>query len=115
MPLPPLLNYSSVIYSIGEYSVRVQWQTPSDDLVTADNYTLTLYRDEIIFEMLLVKSSTEKHGLFLSYSVNYSVGVHGSNCIGTGNSSSFNIFKGEDHVTSNMWYLITISGRILLR
>ena len=64
MPLPPLPNYSSVIYGIGEYSVRVQWQTPSDDLGAVDNYTLTLYHDEIIIEMLLTKSSTEKHGLF---------------------------------------------------
>ena len=98
MPLPPLLTYSSVINGISEYSVRVQWQTLSDDLVAADNYTLTLYRDEVIIEMLLMKSSPEKHGLFLSYSVNYSVGVHASNCFGTGNSSSFNIFKGEGEI-----------------
>ena len=80
---------------VHEYSVRVQWQTPSDDLGVVDDYTLTLYCDEIIIEMLLMKSSTQEHDLFLNYSINYSVGVHASNCIGTGNSSSFNIFKGE--------------------
>ena len=46
--------------------MRVQWQTPSDDYGAIDNYTLTLYHDEIIIEMLLIKSSPEKHGLFLS-------------------------------------------------
>ena len=88
-PLPPLLTYSNVSYGIGEFSMRVQWQTSRDDLVAVDNYTLTLYRDEIIIEMLPMKSSTEKHDLLLNYSVNYSVGVHASNCFGTGNLSSF--------------------------
>ena len=95
VPLPPLLTCSNVIYGMGEYSVRVQWQTLSDDLVAVDNYTLTLYRDEIIIEMIPMKSITEKRNLLLNYSINYSVGVHASNCFGTGNSSSFNIFIGE--------------------
>ena len=54
VPLPPLLTYSNVSYNIGGYSVRVQWQTPSDDDGAVDNYTLILYRDEIIIEMLLI-------------------------------------------------------------
>ena len=47
LPLPPLLNYSNLSYGIGEFSVEVQLQTLSDDDGAVDNYTLTLYRDEI--------------------------------------------------------------------
>ena len=68
MPLPPLLNYSSVSYGIGEFSVEVQWQTPSDDHGAVDNYTLTLYRDEIIFEMSLLNSNIVEHYIYLNYS-----------------------------------------------
>ena len=65
MPVPPLLTYSNVSYGIGEFSVRVQWQTLSDDHGAVDNYALILYRDEIVIEMSQMTSSTEKRVLFL--------------------------------------------------
>ena len=60
-----------------------------------DNYTLILYCDEIIIDMLLMNTSTMKHVLFLNYSTNYSVACHASNCIGNGNPTFVYIFKGE--------------------
>ena len=96
MPLSPLLTYYNVSYGIAEFSVRVQWQTPSDDDRAVDNYTLTLYRDEIIIEMSLLNANTVQHFSLLNYSTNYTFGVHGSNCIGSGNSTHIYIFKGEE-------------------
>ena len=96
VPLPPLLTYSSVSYGIGEYSVRVQWQTPSDDDGAVDNYTLTLYHDEIIFEMSLLNAKTVEHYVSLNYSTNYTFAVYTSNCIGSGNSTYIYIVKGEE-------------------
>ena len=95
VPLPPLLTYPDVSYGIGEFSVEVLWQAPSDDDGAADNYTLTLYRDEIIFEMSLLNSNTVEHYVYLNYSTAYTIGVHASNCIGSGNSTYIYIIKGE--------------------
>ena len=76
--------------------MRVQWQTPSDDDGAVDNYTLTLYRDEIIIEMLLLKANTVEHYVSLNYSANYTFAVYSSNCIGSGNSTYIYIVKGEE-------------------
>ena len=95
LPLPPLLTYSNVSYGIDEYSVRVQWQTLSDD-GAVDNYTLTLYRDEIMIEMSLLKANTVEHYISLNYSTNYTFAVYTSNCIGSGNSTYIYIVKGGD-------------------
>ena len=77
--------------------MRVQWQTSSDDLVAVDNYTLILYRDEIIIEMSLLNANTVQHfSSFLNYSTNYTFEVHSINCIGSGNSTYIYIFKGEE-------------------
>ena len=76
MPLPPLRTYSNVSYDIGEYSVRVQWQTPSDDLGVVDNYTLTLYRDETVIGISLLNTTTAEHYVSLNYSTTYTIGVH---------------------------------------
>ena len=95
VPLPPLFTYSNVSYGIGEYSVAVQWQTPSDDDGGVDNYTLILYRDETIIEMSLLNANTVEHYISLKYSTTYTIGVHASNCIGSGNSTYINISTGD--------------------
>ena len=96
VPSPPLLTYSDLSFGIGEYSVAVQWHTLSDaGGVKVDNYTLILYHDEIIIDILLMNTSIVKHILFLNYFTNYSIEVHASNCIGTGNLILIYIFKGK--------------------
>ena len=74
----------------------VQWQTLSDDEGSVDNQTLTLYRDEIVIEMLLLKENTVEHYVSLNYSTNYTFAVYSSNCIGSGSSTYIYIVKGEE-------------------
>lgn len=78
----------TAVYGIAEYSVRVQWQSPSDDGgVGIDYYTLTIFSEGIKLATITTVSKVED--IYpLNYSTNYSVIVTASNCAGFGSSSS---------------------------
>ena len=87
-----MLTKNSTTYGIAEYWIRVQWQTPSNT-GEVDNYTLNLSTHETVVEMSL--TNIAEYHLMLNYSTNYSVIIYGSNCAGSGNSTSFHIFEGK--------------------
>ena len=85
---PKNITYVTVIHGIAEYSVRVQWQTPSDDGgVGISNYTLTLTSDGGGLIRMETTNVTERV-LSLNYTTTYSLYVRAHNCVGSSNSSS---------------------------
>ena len=93
VPSSPLLTKTSISYGIAEYWIRVQWQTPIQT-EKVDNYTLILSTDVVVVEMSL--TNIAEYHLMLNYSTSYSVIIHGSNCAGIGNSTSFDLFEGKN-------------------
>ena len=78
----------NVSYGIAEYSMRVQWQTPSDDGgVGISNYTLTLTSDGGELIKMETTNVTERE-LSLNYTTTYSLHVRAHNCVGSSNPSS---------------------------
>ena len=93
-PSPPFNLSSLVSYGISEYSVRVQWQTPSDDGgVGVDNYVLSVSGDNYLLNLNL--TSTVMYSLQLNYSTNYSIVVTARNCAGFSNSTSLSVSEGK--------------------
>ena len=86
VPISLLHIFSNVSYGIGEYSVRLQWQSSSDEDI--DNYTLTLYNSE-----QTVHTNIRSIELNLTYAIIYSVEIYGRNCAGTGNTSVHHVFE----------------------
>ena len=92
IPVPPLpppsITHSIDSYGITEYSVRVQWQTPSNDGgVGISNYTLTITSDggeTVIKEIITL---TERVVVSLNYTTTYSLYVRAKNCVGSSNST----------------------------
>ena len=90
IPSHPLFfpTHSIESYGIAEYSVRVQWQTPSDDGgVGISNYTLTLTSDGGELIRMETTNVTERV-LSLNYTTTYSLYVRAHNCVGSSNPSS---------------------------
>ena len=93
-PSPPFNLSSLVSYGVSEYSVRVQWQTPSDDGgVGVDNYVLSVSGDNYLLNLNL--TNTVMYSLQLNYSTNYSIIVTARNCAGFSDSTSLNVLEGK--------------------
>ena len=99
VPSPPQSIMFHVSYGIAEYSVRVQWQTPSDDGgVGISNYTLTLsstLSSDGGALTIMETSNTEENFHHLNYTTNYSIAVTANNCIGNSYSKSLDILEGS--------------------
>ena len=84
-----------VSHGIAEYSVRVQWQTPSDDGgVGISNYTLTLTSDGGALK-IIDTSNTAENFHHLNYTTNYSIAVTANNCVGNSYSTFLDILEGS--------------------
>ena len=95
VPSAPLNVVSHVSCGIAEYSVRVQWQTPSDDGgVGISNYTLTLTSDVLMIMKTTINTAENIHDL--NYNTNYSVAVAARNCVGSSTFTSLDMMQGED-------------------
>ena len=95
VPSAPLNVVYHVSYGIAEYSVRVQWQTPSDDGgVGISNYTLTVTSDALMIMKITINTAENIHDL--NYNTRYSIAVAARNCVGTSTFTSLDMMQGED-------------------
>ena len=95
VPSAPLNVVYHVSYGIAEYSVRVQWQTPSDDGgVGISNYTLTLASDALTIMKTTINTAENIHDL--NYNTSYSIAVAARNCVGSSTFTSLDMMQGED-------------------
>ena len=95
LPSSPLIHGINVSYGIAEFSVRLQWQYPSDDGgAIIDNYTFKLYQNDALIEILNT-SILEYNVVDLNYTTNYSVSISAVNCAGAGNPIMQHIFEGK--------------------
>ena len=93
-PSSPLNVTPSVIYGHGEYSLKVQWETPKfDGGVDIKKYTVVLSNgDDVILEMFTNDTVSDIH--HLNYSTNYSLTLIASNCAGN-STIMLTILEGE--------------------
>ena len=93
-PSSPLNVTPNVIYGHGEYSLKIQWETPKfDGGVDIKKYTIVLSNsDDIILEMSTSDTMTDIH--HLNYSTNYSFTLIASNCAGN-STTVLTILEGE--------------------
>ena len=84
----------NVNYGHGEYSLKVQWETPKfDGGVRIKKYTIVLSNgNDVILEMSTNDTVSDIH--HLNYSTNYSFTLIASNCVGN-STTMLNIFEGE--------------------
>ena len=89
LPSSPLIHGINVSYGIAEFSVRLQWQYPSDDGgAIIDNYTFKLYQNDALIEIL----NTSLLEYYVVDLTNYSVSISAVNCAGAGNPIMQHIF-----------------------
>ena len=98
LPSSPLIHGINVSYGIAVFSVRLQWQYPSDDGgAIIDNYTFKLYQNYALIEILNT-SLLEYYVVGLNYTTNYSVNISAMNCAGAGNPIMQHIFEGKKDI-----------------
>ena len=96
-PSSPLNVTPNVIYGRGEYSLKLQWETPKfDGGVDIKKYTVALSNgDDVILEMSTNDTVTDIH--HLNYSTNYSFTLIASNCAGN-STIMMTFFEGEFNI-----------------
>ena len=113
-PSSPLNVTPNVIYGHGEYSVKVQWETPKfDGGVDIKKYTVVLSNgDDVILEMSTNDTVTDIH--HLNYSTNYSFTLIASNCAGN-STTMMTIFESEFNIITLHCSIILKSSQLDVR
>ena len=91
---PQNVTYNITSYSVDEYSVRVQWEAPSDDGgVGVSNYTITMTTEGKVDTSDEIMTGTSQV-VSLQYNKQYLFEVAASNCNGKGQHASLHISAG---------------------
>ena len=97
LPSSPVLAYINITYSIAEYSAVLKWSSNGPEVA---NYTINFQQENGITYSVTVTKEVLDNILYLNYSTNYSVTAYATNCKGSGNSTSFTMFEGEQYKCS---------------
>ena len=108
---PQNARNGDVRYSISDFTVSVQWESPaSDGGVGIDSYTLT--GAGITAALTVLSNELLMTNLTLSYNEIHMVNITASNCAGESTASMVNILEGEspESIQSHITNLKNVGG-----